>query len=104
MKNCANCNSQIQDDAKFCAKCGDRISVSVNNEKSRIIVPDQSSVINSNLSCPKCGSQNIHIGRKGYGGGRALLGVALLGPAGLLFGQFNANKIKKICLNCNKKF
>jgi hypothetical protein len=68
------------------------------------IVPDQSSIIEDELRCPKCKSTNIHIGRKGYGGGKAIAGTIFLGPLGLLFGQVGANKIIKTCLNCGNKF
>lgn len=73
-------------------------------EKPPLIVPDQSSLINGNIVCPKCGSSNFHIGKKGYGGGKALLGTILLGPLGLLAGQFGSNNIIKTCLKCGKKF
>lgn len=74
------------------------------NNNDSLIVPDQSSLVREDISCPKCGSKNIHIGKKGYRGGRALIGTLLLGPVGLLIGQINANKVLKTCLGCNNIF
>ncbi|MSU74864.1 zinc-ribbon domain-containing protein [Candidatus Kaiserbacteria bacterium] len=108
---CSNCGAKNADGAKFCESCGAKIDMPIkieggdkSNDKSTIIVPDQSSVIDKDSRCPKCGSKNIHIGRKGYGGGKALLGLVFLGPAGLLVGQMGANTVFRKCLDCGNKF
>lgn len=56
------------------------------------------------LTCPKCGSTNIHIDKKGFGGGKACCGAAICGPLGLLFGNAGANKLRKTCLKCNNSW
>lgn len=56
------------------------------------------------LICPKCGSKNIHIGKKGYSAGGGCCGAILLGPIGLLCGADGANKLVKTCLKCGKEF
>ena len=38
------------------------------------------------IKCPKCGSNQITAGNKGFGLGKAAAGGLLLGPAGLLGG------------------
>lgn len=53
------------------------------------------------LRCPKCGSTQIHVDKKGYSAGGGCCGALLIGPLGLLCGQVGANKIKKTCLKCN---
>jgi predicted nucleic-acid-binding Zn-ribbon protein len=85
MKKCTKCQNPAQDDDKFCSNCGNNTSAfDMQNKKPSVIIPDQSSLVSEDISCPKCGSKNIHIGRKGYGGGKALLGTIFLGPVGLL--------------------
>lgn len=56
------------------------------------------------LICPKCGSKNIHVGKKGYDAGGGCCGAILLGPIGLLCGADGANKLVKTCLKCGKEF
>jgi hypothetical protein len=62
--------------------------------------PQQNNVI----LCPKCGSNNIFISKRGFNASDACCGALLVGPLGLLCGQSGANTIEKTCLNCNKKF
>jgi len=40
------------------------------------------------VRCPKCGSQQIAGGTKGFGVGKAAVGLALLGPIGMLGGDW----------------
>ena len=54
--------------------------------------------------CPICHSTSITAQKQGYGVGKAVAGVALTGGIGLLAGGINANKIKRVCLNCGNKF
>lgn len=54
------------------------------------------------LRCPKCGSTQVHVDKKGFDASNACCGAILCGPLGLLFGADGANKIKKTCLKCNK--
>lgn len=56
------------------------------------------------ISCPRCGSTNIHIDKKGFGGGKACCGAAMCGPIGLLLGNKGANKLRKTCLKCNNSW
>lgn len=59
---------------------------------------------NGQLICPKCGSNNIFISKRGFNASDACCGALLVGPLGLLCGQSGANQIEKNCLNCGKKF
>ncbi|MGC9260811.1 MAG: hypothetical protein ACP5I8_12170 [Phycisphaerae bacterium] len=54
--------------------------------------------------CPYCGSIHVSSGAKGFGGGKALTGLVLLGPLGLLAGALGSGKTKITCLQCGKTF
>jgi len=56
------------------------------------------------MKCPKCGSEQITIQKKGFSAGKAILGAVLVGPVGLVGGAIGANNIKAICLNCGHSF
>jgi hypothetical protein len=66
---------------------------------------NQSSNINEDkITCPKCGSAQIHIDTKGVSGLKACCGGAMCGPLGLLFGLSGAKKVRKTCLKCNNSW
>ncbi len=56
------------------------------------------------IKCPKCGSTQIHVDKKGFSGGKACCGALLAGPLGLLCGTHKSNKIEITCLKCKHKF
>lgn len=56
------------------------------------------------LTCPKCGSSQIHIDKKGYSAGKGCCGFLACGPLGFLFGQSGASKLRKTCLKCNNSW
>ena len=56
------------------------------------------------ISCPKCGSDQFHAGRKGFSGKKAVAGAVLTGGIGLLAGTIGSNKILLSCLNCGNKW
>lgn len=59
-----------------------------------------------NLRCPKCGSENLHVDKKGFSTKRAVAGALLTGNvfvAGAA-GLCGSNKIKITCLDCGKVF
>ncbi len=56
------------------------------------------------LCCPKCGSSHIHSAEKGFGVGKALVGVWVLGSVGLLAGNIGRHDVIMTCLSCGHKF
>lgn len=54
-------------------------------------------------TCPNCGSTSLGATGKGFGGGKALVGAALLGPAGLLAGFVGSQDVRIVCLACRSR-
>lgn len=53
--------------------------------------------------CPKCGSTNTIVQKKGLGGhsaAKGCLGTLIAGPFGLLCALCGMNKMQSVCLNC----
>ncbi|MDR0865003.1 MAG: zinc ribbon domain-containing protein [Candidatus Symbiothrix sp.] len=58
----------------------------------------------SKIICPKCGSPNLHSGKKGYSLKKGGIGWAIAGGVGLLGGLIGSNEIIITCLFCGHKF
>jgi hypothetical protein len=56
------------------------------------------------ITCPRCGSTQLHAGQKGFGLGKAIAGSLLVGGAGLLGGFLGSKKVMITCLNCGKRW
>ena len=56
------------------------------------------------VKCPYCGSTQIQAVRKGFSGGKAIIGGIVAGPIGLAAGAIGSDKIERFCLNCGHKF
>jgi len=56
------------------------------------------------IRCPKCNSEQITSQKKGFGFGKAIAGIFVAGPLGLVAGTVGANKIQVHCLNCGNKW
>jgi len=63
-----------------------------------------SSSVEVRIACPKCRSTQITADRKGYGAGKAVGGLVLLGPVGLLGGFLGSRKILITCLKCGHQW
>lgn len=70
--------------------------------KSGVPSPQPITVVNDadELRCPKCGSVHIEIDKKGFSGGKAIVGGLLAGPIGIAAGFMGKNKRKRVCLKC----
>lgn len=58
----------------------------------------------SKVRCPKCRSEQIAGGTKGFGLGKAAAGGLLVGPVGLFAGLFGSKKTTVTCLNCGHRW
>lgn len=66
------------------------------------VVPKE---IDETIKCPKCGSTNIYIGKKGYGVGKALVTSVIINPlVGLGVGALGRKNIECTCVKCNTRF
>lgn len=52
------------------------------------------------VKCLKCHSTQLSINKKGFGLGKATVGVMLLGPVGLIGGMWGSNQLSITCLRC----
>lgn len=56
------------------------------------------------VRCPKCYSDQLYIGQKGFSLGKAALGVVTIGAIGALAGLHGKNKIELNCLKCGNRW
>ncbi|MCL2078623.1 MAG: hypothetical protein FWH17_02135 [Oscillospiraceae bacterium] len=56
------------------------------------------------VKCPKCGSTQISANKKGFGVGKAVVGVATFGSLGLIAGNIGAKKVRITCLKCGNSW
>lgn len=83
-------------------ECGEYHNLMVATTESPAIISNEKT--DAPLKCPKCGSQQLHAGGKGFGLGKAAAGAVLLGPVGLLGGLLGSKKIMITCLSCGHKW
>ena len=88
---CPECGKDISDKALSCPHCGCPINSSVKKDEEY-------------LTCPKCGSRELHADQKGFSGGKALMGGIVAGPLGILAGTIGKSNVTLTCLKCGKRF
>lgn len=54
--------------------------------------------------CPKCYSTSVSANKKGFGAGKAVVGVLTLGLLGIAAGGIGAHQVKVTCLKCGNQF
>lgn len=52
------------------------------------------------MTCPKCGSTQLHAGKKPLSLKRAVVGTVLLNPVGGVIGAVTSKKLVITCMNC----
>lgn len=95
--NCPECGKEVSDKAVSCPYCGIPISPVITNN-------NQQGTQEEYLCCPKCQSKDLHAEKKGFSGGKALVGGLLTGGIGLLAGTIGSRDINITCLKCGNKF
>jgi hypothetical protein len=100
MKYCNQCGKGVSESAAVCSKC---FGVSFSSapivrqeEKAR----RQAEIAARPVNCPNCGATQITAQKHGFGGLKALAGLAVVGPVGLLAGIHGSRKIDLTCLKC----
>lgn len=56
------------------------------------------------ISCPRCGSTQLHADKRGFSAGKAVTGALLVGPTGLVAGAIGQNKLVVTCLSCGHRW
>ncbi|MDO0824608.1 TerD family protein [Desulfosporosinus nitroreducens] len=56
------------------------------------------------MACPRCHSNQVTAGKKGFGLGKAAIGGVLLGPVGLLAGFIGSKNVEFVCLSCKERW
>jgi Uncharacterized proteins involved in stress response, homologs of TerZ and putative cAMP-binding protein CABP1 len=56
------------------------------------------------MVCPRCHSNQVTAGKKGFGLGKALVGGVLLGPVGILAGFIGSKNMEFACLSCHERW
>ncbi|HBV89327.1 MAG TPA: tellurium resistance protein TerD [Desulfosporosinus sp.] len=56
------------------------------------------------MNCPRCHSNQVTAGKKGFGLGKAAIGGVLLGPVGLLAGFIGSKNMEFVCLSCKERW
>ena len=86
----------------YCDKCFDKIEARTERKAERKTKRiKQREIKEDRIRCPKCGSKQVHVDKKGYSAKKGCCGALLVGPFGLLCGALGANKLRKTCLKCN---
>lgn len=117
---CNQCGSEIPDGSKFCPKCGktqvENKDIELQNEGKSLSNILQNKPIKRNLAekalhkmtqhnfcCPRCGSHNIHVYKRGFSWILGLIGFFLFG-IGILIGFIGSNSLRYKCLECGKQW
>jgi tellurium resistance protein TerD len=85
MATCRTCGGEVSRGAANCPHCGE-------------------SLPGMRIACPKCASATVSIRTKGFSGGKAVAGLVLLGPVGLLGGLHGRRNIELLCATCGHKW
>ena len=109
---CMNCGNKLNENAKFCDKCGNSIE---NIYQNKYEIEEEN---NSNkLTCPHCGSNNINVQIVSENKGAncftillyiflamTIVGIPIMILILLLKGGKTINKKYYVCQNCGKSF
>jgi ribosomal protein S27E len=100
---CGSCGQDESSYSEHCHFCGAAIA-SLTGGEAGAPTTKPTYVPQGTVRCPKCGSEQVGAGNKGFGLGKAAAGLVLLGPLGLLGGVVGSKKIVVSCLNCGHQW
>ncbi len=92
-----SCTGIIKENGQ-CGTCGMHHAWEPEEEIREERAPEKRASVQ--IQCPKCSSTQITSHKKGFGLGKSVLGLAVIGPLGLLGGVIGAGKVKVTCLSC----
>ncbi|NLM07287.1 MAG: hypothetical protein GX892_00315 [Thermoanaerobacteraceae bacterium] len=72
----------------------------IRRDEVRRVVEQQKREDAKPVVCPKCYSPSITSNEKGFGVGKAVVGVGLFGLPGVLAGNIGRKKLRVTCLSC----
>lgn len=79
----------------YCAMCAKKKGL------SRKVRPQ---IVPTAPACAKCGSTSITYNKKGFSGGKAIIGAVAFAGVGLLAGLIGSNKIRATCIKCGNSW
>jgi tellurium resistance protein TerD len=74
------------------------------HEEPPVIAPPPLPRAEQPIRCPSCYSTQVAASSKGFGFGKAAVGLIALGPVGLLGGLIGSKKLQLVCMKCGKAF
>lgn len=115
VKYCRSCGRQLNPQASYCPICGqDQTGTRDPYKRGPVTQRDLQKMANRQRAvenraqgvacCPKCGSPCLSANTKGYGIGKGVIGMAAVGPIGLVAGNIGRHKVLVTCLNCGHRF
>jgi len=72
----------------------------IRRDEVRAVVEQQKREEAKPVVCPRCYSPSITSNERGFGVGKAVVGVGLIGLPGVLAGNIGRKKLKVTCLSC----
>jgi len=108
---CANCGAFIKREEPSCPSCNvsqiqtPAAAPAAAPAPAPVATPEANSEsVSDQISCPKCGSTNVSVGKKGVDVKKAVVGVLLTGGLNLIADRHRAKQIEATCLKCGAKF
>lgn len=112
---CSKCGAKLNPGDKVCSECGEKLSeedLKFSEEAKKEMEAQEelealSSIFVASMlgrTCPVCGCADLEYSSQSFDAGKAALGAAVFGTAGLLAGHVGKNKRIAVCKNCGHRF
>ncbi len=119
--NCPECKKEVSDAARACVHCGYPLKKSLTPEEEFefLRLCDEIEELASDdddddldllldkeefLCCPRCYSSNLTPMKKGFGFGKAAVGMLAVGVYGIAAGSIGMNNVNLFCNGCGNRF